>query len=199
MEPIDRLEATAAAMARANVDTDQIIPARFLQKPREPSLGEYLFRDLRFAADGSEIPDFFLNQPPNRAARVLVADTNFGCGSSRENAVWALHDYGFRAVIAPSFGDIFATNSLKNGLLPIRLPAEVVTALLARLGEEPGLPIAVDLAAQTVTLPDGATYAFDIDPFAKHCLLNGFDELEYTLTRVAEIAAFERRYGREND
>lgn len=199
MEPIDRFDAVAAPMARPNVDTDQIIPARFLQKPRDGGVGEFLFRDLRFQPDGAENPDFILNQPHHRGARILVADRNFGCGSSRENAVWALHDYGFRAVIAPSFGDIFASNSLKNGLLPIRLPDEVVHGLLARLTEDPGLSIAVDLTEQTVTLPDGSVHGFDIDGFAKHCLLNGLDDLDYTLSHLSDIAAFERRYGREND
>lgn len=199
MEPLDRFVAPAAAMARPNVDTDQIIPARFLQKPRDDGLGRFLFHDLRFRVDGTENPGFVLNQPGSRDARILVADANFGCGSSRENAVWALHDYGFRAVIAPGFGDIFAGNSLKNGLLPIRLPAEVVSPLLARLHEQPGLPIAVALAAQTVTLPDGTVHAFEIDRFARHCLLHGLDELDYTLSRIADIAAFEQRFGRENE
>jgi 3-isopropylmalate/(R)-2-methylmalate dehydratase small subunit len=199
MERISQIEAVAAPLAQPNIDTDQIIPARFLKKPRGPGLGEFLFRDLRFAEDGGENPDFVLNQEPHRQARILVAEQNFGCGSSRENAVWALHDYGIRAVLAPSFGDIFAANSLKNGLLPIGLPAEVIAPLLQRLGAEPGLKIAVDLAAQTVTLPDGTVHGFAIDPFAKHCLLNGLDELAYTLSRADEIAAFEQRYGREND
>jgi len=199
MHPLDRIDAVAAPMPRPNVDTDQIIPGRFLQKPREPGLGGFLFHDLRFRPDGSEDPDFVLNQPAGRAARILVAEANFGCGSSRENAVWALHDHGFRAVIAPSFGDIFASNSLKNGLLPIRLPAAVVAGLLDELAREPGQTVAVDLAAQTVTLPGGAVHRFEIDPFARHCLLNGLDELDYTLSRAADIAAFERRFGREND
>lgn len=199
MDRLEHIHAVAAPMPRPNVDTDQIIPARFLQKPREPGLGDCLFRDLRFQTDGSENPDFVLNQPANRAARILVAEANFGCGSSRENAVWALYDHGFCAVIAPSFGDIFVNNCLKNGLLPIRLAADVVADLLARLGREPGLAIAVDLATQTVTLPDGTVHHFEIDPFAKHCLLNGLDELDYTLAHTADIAAFEQRFGREND
>jgi 3-isopropylmalate/(R)-2-methylmalate dehydratase small subunit len=194
-----RLDALALPIAQANVDTDQIIPARFLQKPRDDGFGQYLFNDLRFRPDGSENPDFLLNQPPYGDARIVVGDANFGCGSSRENAVWALHDYGFRAAIAPSFGDIFFTNSLKNGLLPIALPADVVSGLLVRLKETPGLAIQVDLAAQIVTLPDGDVHSFEVDPFAKHCLLNGLDELDYTLSRSDEIAAFEQRYGREND
>jgi 3-isopropylmalate/(R)-2-methylmalate dehydratase small subunit len=199
VERFTRLDALALPIAQANVDTDQIIPARFLQKPRDGGFGQYLFHDLRFGADGSENPDFPMNQASYRDARIVVADANFGCGSSRENAVWALHDCGFRAAIAPSFGDIFATNSLKNGLLPITLSADVVSRLLVRLKEIPGAAVQVDLQAQTVTLPDGEVHSFEVDPFAKHCLLNGLDELDYTLSRSDEIAAFEHRYGREND
>ena len=143
-------------------------------------------------------PEFILNQPDYRAAQITVGERNFGCGSSRENAVWALHDYGIRAAIAPSFGDIFYNNSLKNGLLPVRLSAEIVAGLLAQLQEKPGAHIAIDLEAQTVTAPDGAIHRFEIDAFSKHCLLNGVDELEYTLTQADQITAFENRYGREN-
>src|ERR1043166_3548654 len=150
MEPFQRLDAVAAPMGTPNVDTDQIIPARFLWRKRDDGWGHLLFNDLRFNDDGSEKPQFVLNQPAYRAARVLVADRNFGCGSSREHAVWSLYDYGFRAVIAPSFGDIFFNNSFQNGLLPIVQPIEVVAALRAALEQTPGAHIAVDLEAQKV-------------------------------------------------
>ncbi len=198
MRRFSGITAVAAPFAPANIDTDQIIPARYLQKPRDGTLGRYLFHDLRFAPDGAPDPAFVLNRPAYRDARVLVAAENFGCGSSRENAVWALQDYGFQAAIAPSFGDIFRNNSLKNGLLPVVLPGEVVGWLLARLEEEPGATIAIDLAQERVTLPDGTAHRFEIDPFARHCLLNGIDELAFTLAQIAEVEAFERRYGREN-
>ncbi len=185
MQRFTTLEAVAMPIAQPNVDTDQIIPARFLQKLRKDGFGQYLFHDL------AENPDFVLNRPAYREARILVAEQNFGCGSSRENAVWALYDRGFRVVIAPSFGDIFFTNCLKNGLLPVVLPTDVVDDLLPSLR---GQSLKVDLESQLVTLPDGAGHHFDIDPFARHCLLNGIDELDYTLSLMQEIAAFERSY-----
>lgn len=194
MKPFEHLDAVALPIAQPNCDTDQILPARFLQKPRANDFGQYLFRDLRLRKDGSEEPGFVLNQPAYRQARIVVAGRNFACGSSREHAVWALVDYGFRAVIAPSFGDIFFTNAQKNGLLPIVLPDDVVAAMIKDVLDTPGSLIGVDLAAQTVTGPDGATHGFAVDPFAKHCLLNGLDELGYTLNQAEQIAAFERRY-----
>jgi 3-isopropylmalate/(R)-2-methylmalate dehydratase small subunit len=196
--PFRSLDAVALPIAVPNFDTDQVIPARFLSRPRAAGLAECLFRDLRFDKDGAEKPNFVLNQPEFRPAQIVVGDRNFACGSSRENAVWALYDYGFRAAIAPSFGDIFSSNSLKNGILPVRLPAEIVGKLLARLQAQPGARIQIDLPSQTVTLPDGSVHAFEIDAFAKHCLLEGVDELDFTLQHVDEIAAFEHRYGREN-
>src|SRR5207302_768916 len=153
MEPFTRLDAVAAPMPVPNVDTDQIIPARFLRKSRKDGYGQYLFCDLRFAPDGTEKPGFVLNQAPYRGARILVADKNFGCGSSREHAVYALWDYGFRAVIAPSFGDIFFNNCFKNGLLPIVLPAERAGALRAELVRQPGAHLKVDLERQEVVAP----------------------------------------------
>lgn len=194
MEAFQRVDAVALPVPRSNVDTDQIVPARYLQKPRTDDFGAYLFRDLRFAKDGSENPDFILNQPSYRPARIVVAQRNFGCGSSREHAVWALYDYGVRAVIAPSFGDIFFSNSLKNGLLPIVLPDETVAALLRAVQDSPGTHIVVDLVTQTVTAPDGGTHAFNIDAFSRQCLLEGMDELDYTLTLGDRIAAFERQH-----
>ncbi len=193
MKPFRRLDAVAVPIAQPNFDTDQIIPARYLQKPRANDFGEYLFRDLRFRKDGSENPDFVLNRDAYRHASIVVAERNFGCGSSREHAVWALYDYGIGAVIAPSFGDIFFSNALKNGLLPIVLPDPVVEGMIDAVQRAPGSRIVVDLDVQTVTAPDGATQRFDIDPFSKHCLLKGLDELDYTMSRIGEIVEFERR------
>ena len=198
MTPFTTLEAAALPIAQPNFDTDQIIPARFLSRDRALGLADCLFHDLRFTADGAERPDFVLNRPPFRTAQVVVGEKNFGCGSSRENAVWALHDYGFLAAIAPSFGDIFKNNCIKNGMLPVVLPAPIVTDLIAQLQAEPGAEVRIDLPSQTVVLPDGSSHGFEIDPFAKHCLLNGVDELAFTLAQVDQIAAFENRYGREN-
>jgi 3-isopropylmalate/(R)-2-methylmalate dehydratase small subunit len=195
MEPFTRLEAIAVPMPVPNVDTDQIIPARFLRKPRKAGYGQYLFHDLRFDDDGREQPGFVLNQAPYRGARILVADTNFGCGSSREHAVYALSDYGFRAVIAPSYGDIFYGNSLKNGFLPIVLPADETAALRAQILQRPGGRITVDLEQQQITDLDGKTHRFEIDSFRKHCLLTGVDELDFTMRHRADIEAFEQRYG----
>jgi 3-isopropylmalate/(R)-2-methylmalate dehydratase small subunit len=193
MTPFVRLEAVAAPLALSNIDTDQIIPARFLQKPRKAGYADFLFRDLRFESSGAPKPDFVLNRPASASAHILVAGRNFGCGSSREGAVYALWDYGFRSVIAPSFGDIFYGNSLKNGFLPVVLPQADVDRLLTVLAEFPGASLTIDLADQSVTSPVGTTYRFDIDPYVKQCLLRGIDELDYTLSLVHEIAAFEAR------
>ncbi|WP_159347235.1 3-isopropylmalate dehydratase small subunit [Roseomonas harenae] len=198
MEVFRRLDAAAMPIDRPNVDTDQITPARFLHKPRSDNHGTYLFHDVRRRADGTPDPAFPLNQEAFAEARIIVADRNFACGSSRENAVWALHDHGFRAAIAPSFGDIFFSNSLKNGLLPVVLPQPVVTDLLAALQEQPGARVQVDLEEQTVTTPDGTVHRFEVDPFSRHCLLNGIDELAYTQELAPQIDAFMNRYGREN-
>ena len=194
MEPVTQLKAHAVPIDRPNVDTDQIVPARYLQKPRSAPFGDFLFRDLRFNADGSEKPDFVLNRPFSRDARIVVAEENFGCGSSREHAVWALYDYGVRAVIAPSLGDIFSSNAAKNGLLTILLPAPVVAGMIEALQAEPDLEIAIDLEAQTVSLPNGPVHRFDIDPYRKRLLLNGLDELGFTLSQIDEIEAFEQTY-----
>ena len=195
MEAYEKFEAVALPLEQANVDTDQILPARYLQKPRSAPFGEFLFRDLRFLKDGSENPRFVLNQDAYRGARVIVAGSNFACGSSREHAVWALYDYGFRAAIAPSFGDIFFSNALKNGFLPIVLPAEVVAGLIRQAQDRPGATLGIDLEAQTVSAPDGGVHRFAVDPFAKHCLLNGLDEIDYTLSQIYHITAFERTLG----
>jgi 3-isopropylmalate/(R)-2-methylmalate dehydratase small subunit len=184
MKALRQLESAALAIPRANVDTDQIVPARFLKRPRSENFGDVLFHDQRQ-----------LLGPAGRGdARIVVAGRNFGCGSSREHAVWALYDYGFRAAIAPSFGDIFRSNALKNGFLPVVLPEEAVMAMLEALARAPASRIALDVERQTVTAPDGTVHRFDIEPFARQCLLEGLDELDYTLTQAARIAEFERHY-----
>ncbi|MFN6267304.1 MAG: 3-isopropylmalate dehydratase small subunit, partial [Alphaproteobacteria bacterium] len=197
MEAFISLKSKAVPLAQDNIDTDQIIPARFLARPRDDDHGINFFRDLRFDAAGNEIAEFPLNRPAWRDACIILGGRNFACGSSRENAVWALHGWGARAVIAPSFGDIFAINAVKNGVLPIILPAEAVSALIAASIAEPEAEIAIDLPEQTVTAPDGTVHRFDIDPFAKRSLLEGLDELAFTMTHEEDIAAFERRFGRD--
>ena len=192
IEPFVTLRGVAVPLDRNNVDTDAVIPARFLKTVKRTGLGAGLFYAWRFDTDGKEVPDFPLNRPPYRNGKILVTGDNFGCGSSREHAVWALLDFGIRAVIAPSFSDIFAGNALKNGLLPVSLPSGEVRRLLARLTESPGGAVLVDLPAQTVTGPDGAITRFEIGSFAKECLLNGLDETALTLRHEAEIARYER-------
>jgi 3-isopropylmalate/(R)-2-methylmalate dehydratase small subunit len=198
MEPLNRLEAVAVPIAQPNCDTDQILPSRYLQKPRADDFGQYLFRDLRFRKDGAENSAFVLNQPAYRKAQILVGERNFACGSSREHAVWALVDYGFRVVMAPSFGDIFYASALKNGLLPIVLLPSVVAKTIGMLQSSPGARIRIDLEAQTVTTPEGLRHSFAIDPFPKHCLLHGMDELDYTLSQTDRIREFEGKYELEN-
>jgi len=195
MEPFTRLDAIAAPMPVPNVDTDQIIPARFLRKARKEGFGQYLFHDLRLDDAGKPRPGFVLNEAAYREARILIADRNFGCGSSREHAVYALADYGFRAVIAPSFGDIFYGNSFKNGFLPVVLPADQVAALRAQVEAKPGVHVVVDLAQQQVTAPDGARFRFEVDAFRRDCLLKGVDELDFTLSHQREIESYEERLG----
>jgi len=197
MEPFRRLTAVAAPIDLPNTDTDRIIPARFLRKARgAPGYASFLFHDVRFDVDGSERPEFVLNRPPYRGAGILVVAENFGCGSSREMAVWALHAFGVRSVIAPSLGDIFHENCLKNGLLPVLLPAATVAGLRRQLHDRPGATITVDLDSQTVTAPDGAKHAFEIDPFRKEMLLAGRDEIGLTLDYDGRIREFEERQGR---
>jgi 3-isopropylmalate/(R)-2-methylmalate dehydratase small subunit len=199
MDPFVVLEAIAAPFDRPNVDTDQILPARFMRRSRQEGFQTFLFRDLRFRDDGSEIPDFVLNQTPYRQARILVADRNFGGGSSREQAPWSLSDFGIRCVIASDFGDIFYTNAPKCGLLPVALDLEVCRRLREQLHARPGARLRIDLPAQTVTGPDGAVYAFAIDPFRKRCLLDGLDDIDLTLLHAATITAFETAYRRRFD
>jgi 3-isopropylmalate/(R)-2-methylmalate dehydratase small subunit len=181
------VESKTVVVPVENIDTDQIIPARYLKSISKEGLGEGLFRDWRYNADGTAKPDFPLNKPEARGAQILVAGDNFGCGSSREHAPWALTQSGFRAVISTSFADIFKGNSLKNGLLPVVVPADAHAELLS----SPGGVVKVDLASQTVTLPSGRTVEFPIDSFAKQCLLDGVDELGYMLQQDEGIRAFE--------
>jgi 3-isopropylmalate/(R)-2-methylmalate dehydratase small subunit len=196
MQPFARVTAVAAPMDLPNVDTDRIIPARFLRKPKE-GLGGLAFHDVRFDEAGNEREDFVLNQPPFREAKILVVAENFGCGSSREAAVWVLEHHGIRAVIAPSLGDIFHENCYKNGLLPVILPPALVATLRTQLHASPGATMTVDLESQTVTAPDGTMHRFDVDPFRKQALLSGQDEIALTLTYETDIAAFEARQARE--
>ncbi|MDO6459426.1 3-isopropylmalate dehydratase small subunit [Granulosicoccaceae sp. 1_MG-2023] len=195
-----------APMDRPNVDTDAIIPKQYLKSIKRAGFGPNLFDDWRYLdpgapdADNSQRrinPDFVLNQPRYAGATILLARENFGCGSSREHAVWALTDYGFRAVIAPAFADIFYNNSFKNGFLPIALKEEEVDALFKACFANEGYSLTIDLAAQTVSTPDGEAYHFDIDPFRKHCLLNGLDDIELTLQHRAEIENYEARRRQE--
>lgn len=194
MRPFTRETAIAAPLAGINVDTDQILPARFMRRERAEGFGDQLFHDQRFGPDGALRPEFVLNRPEFAGARILVAGRNFGCGSSRESAVYALVDYGIRAVIAPGFGDIFHANALKNGLVPVTLAEDVVDALRERLVAGPERQVTVDLEAQAVLLPDATRHALRIDPFWRECLLNGVDEIDLTRGHLDAIEAFERRY-----
>ena len=193
MEPFRRFDAVAVPIDRQNVDTDQIIPARFLKKPRANNFGEFLFRDLRTRSDGSPDAEFVLNQPAYQGAGIVVAARNFACGSSREHAVWALHDYGIRAAISSAFSDIFQSNAVRNGLLPVVLPEAVVTRMIAALHASPGARVSIDLESQTVTDPAGEMHHFEINPFWRHCMLEGLDELAYTLSLEEHITAYEKR------
>jgi 3-isopropylmalate/(R)-2-methylmalate dehydratase small subunit len=203
MDPFDRLAGLVVPLDRANVDTDAIIPKQFLKSIRRSGFGPNLFDSWRYTdvgepgQDHSKRPlneDFILNKTRYRGAQVMLARDNFGCGSSREHAPWALLDYGIRVVIAPSFGDIFYNNSLKNGLLPIRLPGEAIDLLFAETAASDGYRLDIDLERQTVTTPSGRSFAFDIDPFSRHCLLNGLDEIGLTLQHAEQIRAFEARH-----
>jgi len=192
MKPIRALTGRTVVLPVANVDTDQIIPARYLKTTTREGLGRWLFADWRYDREGTPRPDFVLNQPEAEGAQVLVTGDNFGCGSSREHAPWALVDYGFRAVVSTSIADIFRGNALKNGLLPIALDRAFHERLLAA----PGATVRIDLEARTISLEDDTTAPFPIDPFARYCLLNGVDELGFLLSQEEAIAAFERQTGR---
>jgi 3-isopropylmalate/(R)-2-methylmalate dehydratase small subunit len=193
MQPFSSLNATAAPLRAENVDTDQIIPARYLTAVTKEGMGDGLFSSWRYTRDGSPNPEFVLNRPEFDGAEVLIAGRNFGSGSSREHAVWALTEYGFKCVIAPAFADIFYNNSLKSGLLPVALSEEAVNMLWDLVEEEPQTRLQVDLTAQTVTLPDGQTHSFEIDSFRKLCLLNGVDDMGYIMSKEEAIAAYEAR------
>ena len=191
MAQFNQLTSKVAPMPNENIDTDQIIPARFLKVTDKVGLGDNLFADWRYDGNGNPKPDFILNNPEMKRRAILLAGDNFGCGSSREHAPWALTGYGFRAVISTSFADIFRNNSLKNGLLPIIVDKETHTQLFSLAEEDPNLSLSVDLASQTLLLPDGRQVNFPIDGFSKACLLNGVDEIGYVLNMDAQIKAFE--------
>jgi 3-isopropylmalate/(R)-2-methylmalate dehydratase small subunit len=199
MDKFTELTGIAAPLPLANVDTDKIIPARFLKTIKRTGLGVHLFDTLRFDAEGAERPEFVLNREPYRRAEILIAHENFGCGSSREHAPWALLDFGIRCVIAPDFADIFHNNCFKNGILPIRLPRDVCDQLMddARLGEN--ARITIDLERQVVLRPNGEEIAFEVDPFRRHMLLNGLDDIGQTLQSAPSIDAYEHKRGAEHD
>jgi 3-isopropylmalate/(R)-2-methylmalate dehydratase small subunit len=191
MQPFTTLTGIAAPLPVANVDTDKIIPARFLKTITRAGLGKNLFDPLRFKADGSEEPDFVLNKEPYRHAQILVAFENFGCGSSREHAPWALADFGITCVIAPSFGDIFFNNSMKNGMLPVRLPHEVCRQLMQDAALGANARVTIDLERQVVVRPNGEEIGFEVDPLRKHLLLNGLDDIGQTMRHAPAIERFE--------
>lgn len=192
MNPYTILTSPVVVLLVDNIDTDQIIPARFLKVTDKSGLGANLFADWRYLPDGSPNPDFILNRSKSQNAQILLAGSNFGCGSSREHAPWALLGYGFRAVISTSFGDIFRNNALKNGLLPVVIDSEWHQVLIELFKPSPGLLLTIDLATQVLTLPDGRAVGFPIDQFSKTCLLRGIDELHYLLGMEKQIAAYEQ-------
>ena len=191
MEPFKTLTAVAAPLDQANINTDQIFPARMIKKPRSVGYAQFTFHDIRRDSEGELREDFPLNQARYRDAKILVAGINFGCGSSREGAVYTLLDSGFRVLIAPSFGDIFAANCLKNGMLTITLPEATVVDLRETLAAANDPSLSVDLEAESITLPSGGTLSFSPEPFQKHCLVNGLNEIDLSLAFAAEIDAFE--------
>lgn len=193
MEPFVRLNGIVAPLDRVNVDTDQIIPKQFLKRVERTGFGQFLFYDWRTLPDGRPDPAFELNQPGYQGATILVAGRNFGCGSSREHAPWALLDYGFRAIIAPSFADIFYNNCFQNGILPVTLPEETVNQLLARAKARPGYRLTVDLERNVVEDDEGLSAPFEVSAFRRHCLLNGLDDIGLTLQHATAIAAYEAR------
>ena len=197
MHPFTNITAVAAPLDLANIDTDKIIPARFLRRLREPGYEKLAFHDIRYDADGKDRPDFVLNQAPYKSAKILVAGANFGCGSSREAAVYVMWDYGIRSVIAPSFGDIHYGNELQNGMLPVVLPDATCQKLRQQLRDQPGAQITVDLETQTVTGPDGATHRFEIDANHKERLLKGLDDIGLVMQNIKAIEAFEKKHHEE--
>ena len=197
MEPITTITGTAIPLGRDDVDTDRIIPIRFLRRPLSDGYGNFLFRDDRFDAEGREIPDFVLNQAPYRSGTILIGGKNFGCGSAREGAVYAVRDYGIRAVIAAGFADIFSMNCCWNGVLPVVLPGETVDKLCDQVRATPGATLTIDLGKQAVTGPDGTQYSFTIDTAVKQRLMAGLDDVDATLQFKDKIEAFERGYLRD--
>ncbi|MEM1385487.1 MAG: 3-isopropylmalate dehydratase small subunit [Pseudomonadota bacterium] len=193
MQKFTTLTGVAAPMPLVNVDTDMIIPKQFLKTIKRTGLGKNLFDEMRYRDDGSENPDFVLNRPAYREAKILVAGDNFGCGSSREHAPWALADFGIRCVLSTSFADIFYNNCFKNGILPIVLPQEQIDNLMEDAEKGANAVVTVDLVEQVISRPDGGSVAFEIDPFRKHCLLNGLDDIGLTMQRSPEIEAYEAR------
>jgi 3-isopropylmalate/(R)-2-methylmalate dehydratase small subunit len=193
MEKFSTLTGVAAPLNITNVDTDMIIPKQYLKTIKRTGLGAGLFAEMRYRDDGSENPDFILNKPAYRRAQILVADDNFGCGSSREHAPWALLDFGIRCVISTSFADIFYNNCFKNGILPIKVSAEDLAKLMDDAERGANATLTINLAAQEIRGPDGGMVRFDIDPFRKHCLLNGLDDIGLTMERAEKIDRFERR------
>jgi len=193
MDGFTKLTGVAAPLAMINVDTDMIIPKQFLKTIKRTGLGRHLFDEMRYRPDGTENPDFVLNRLPYRHASILVSGENFGCGSSREHAPWALLDFGIRCVIAPSFADIFYNNCFKNGILPIALPQEQVELLLDDAGRGANAVITIDLEQGEITGPDGGRISFSIDPFRRHCLLNGLDDIGLTLQQAGAIDTFEKK------
>lgn len=191
MEPITKITSRLVPLPNENVDTDIIVPARFLKVTDKAGMDQYLFRDWRFDEAGKPLPDFILNQPRAKGAQILLAGRNFGSGSSREHAPWALLAFGFRALLSTSFADIFQGNALKNGLLPVVIPPDVHADLFRQVEKNPNLEVTVELASQTVTLPDGKTVSFPIDNFSKQCLLAGVDQLGYLLKQESHIRAYE--------
>lgn len=191
MDAFTKLTAIAAPLPMINVDTDMIIPKLFLRTIKRTGLGTNLFDEMRYDDDGNEIADFVLNQEPYRNAKILITGDNFGCGSSREHAPWALLDFGFRVVIAPSFADIFFNNCFKNGILPIQLPQDQVDTLMKAAQENPSTEITVDLESQTIISGEGQTLSFEVDEFRKHCLLNGLDDIGLTLEKDNAISSYE--------
>jgi 3-isopropylmalate/(R)-2-methylmalate dehydratase small subunit len=193
MDKFTVLTGVAAPLPMINVDTDKIIPKQHLTTVTRTGLGKALFEEMRYRNDGSEVPDFVLNQPAYRKAQILVAGENFGCGSSREHAPWALLDFGIRCVIAPSFADIFYNNCFQNGVLPIKLPHDVVAELMEDAKKGANARLTIDLEKQMITRPDGTTVKFEIDAFRRNCLLNGLDDIGLTLQKETVISGFEQQ------
>lgn len=197
MDKFTKLTGVAAPLPMINVDTDMIIPKQFLKTIKRTGLGKNLFDEMRYDESGAENPDFVLNKPAYRSASILVAGENFGCGSSREHAPWALLDFGIRCVIAPSFADIFFNNCFKNGILPIRLPQADVDKLMDDANRGANAVVTIDLENQVITGPDGGSISFEVDAFRKHCLLNGLDDIGLTLQKADKIASFEEGLTRD--